>query len=82
MKELLGNLFSEEPGAGVDRESVTAFKAGNILIGDDGHDVIEGRGGDDFIHGDAWLNVRIRLTGLGQANDADNEIATVERPAF
>lgn len=78
LKELLGNLLSQEPGAGVDRESVTAFKAGNILIGGDGHDVIEGRGGDDFIHGDAWLNVRIRLTGAGQANDADNEIATVD----
>jgi Ca2+-binding RTX toxin-like protein len=35
------------------------FTGGNILIGGDGSDLIEGRGGNDLIDGDAWLNVRI-----------------------
>ena len=42
--------------------------------------LIEGRGGDDFIHGDAWLNVRIRITAPGTENSAENEIATVDTP--
>ncbi|WP_011580134.1 MULTISPECIES: peroxidase family protein [Chelativorans] len=79
LRELLGNLVAEIPeGFNGDLESLVAFAGGNILIGGDGHDVIEGRGGDDFIHGDAWLNVRIRLTDIGAANTAENEIATVD----
>src|SRR3546814_3499010 len=45
-----------------DLGKAVAFKAGNGLIGGDGNDTFEGRGGDDFIHGDAWMNVRIRIT--------------------
>src|SRR5690606_1379774 len=91
LEELLGNLLLPRPTApGVDLEKAVAFKAGNILIGGDGNDTFEGRGGDDFIHGDAWLNVRIRITGLtlddngnvtgAMPNDPDgaNEIATVD----
>lgn len=37
------------------------FGAGNILLGGDGSDIIEGRGGDDIIDGDRWLNVRISV---------------------
>ncbi|EWS63447.1 Hemolysin, chromosomal [Hydrogenophaga sp. T4] len=37
------------------------FGAGNIILGGDGSDVIEGRGGDDLIDGDKWLNVRISV---------------------
>ena len=40
---------------------VTSFGAGNIILGGDGSDIIEGRGGDDLIDGDAWLNVRISV---------------------
>jgi beta-lactam-binding protein with PASTA domain len=36
------------------------FNAGNILIGGTGSDVIEGKGGDDLIDGDLWLNVQLR----------------------
>ena len=36
------------------------FNGGNILLGGEGSDLIEGRGGDDVIHGDWWLNVRLR----------------------
>jgi len=37
------------------------FGAGNIILGGDGSDIIEGRGGDDVIDGDRWLNVRISV---------------------
>ena len=40
---------------------VTAFTTGNIILGGDGSDVMMGRGGDDIIDGDAWLNVRISV---------------------
>jgi len=40
---------------------VTSFGTGNIILGGDGSDIIEGRGGDDLIDGDAWLNVRISV---------------------
>ncbi|TWC34957.1 Ca2+-binding RTX toxin-like protein [Pseudomonas sp. SJZ079] len=39
----------------------TSFGAGNILLGGDGSDIIQGRGGDDLIDGDKWLNVRISV---------------------
>jgi Ca2+-binding RTX toxin-like protein len=44
------------PGAST---PVTSFGAGNIMLGGDGGDFIEGRGGDDLIDGDAWLDVNI-----------------------
>jgi len=40
---------------------VTAFGAGNIILGGDGSDIITGNGGDDLIDGDKWLNVRISV---------------------
>jgi len=54
------------------------FSGGNVLLGGGGNDSIMGRGGDDVIDGDAWLNVRIRITGVGQENTAANQIATVD----
>ncbi len=33
---------------------------GNLILGGAGSDLIEGRGGDDFIDGDAWLDVQLR----------------------
>ncbi|KQY26700.1 peroxidase family protein [Rhizobium sp. Root482] len=79
LEELLGGLLSPRPtDPDVDLEKAVAFKSGNVLIGGDGNDTFEGRGGDDFIHGDAWLNVRIRITGAGQDNTDANEIATVD----
>ncbi|QNI02547.1 heme peroxidase [Halomonas sp. SH5A2] len=54
----------------------SVFTGGNILLGGGGSDEIEGRGGDDIIDGDAWLNVRIsireNLDGTG------TEIASVD----
>ncbi len=45
---------------------VTSFSAGEIILGGDGSDTIMGRGGDDIIDGDKWLNVRI---GVYAEND-------------
>ncbi len=38
-----------------------SFNAGNIILGGDGSDTIEGRGGDDLIDGDKWLNVHLSV---------------------
>ncbi|HEX7891068.1 MAG TPA: peroxidase family protein, partial [Ramlibacter sp.] len=40
---------------------LTSFSAGNIILGGDGSDIIEGRGGNDLIDGDRHLNVRISV---------------------
>ncbi len=52
---------------------VSSFSAGNILLGGAGSDLIEGRGGDDIIDGDAWLNVYLSIR-----DGLDNQIATAE----
>jgi Ca2+-binding RTX toxin-like protein len=38
----------------------TSWGEGNILLGGPGSDRIEGRGGNDIIDGDAWLNVQLK----------------------
>jgi Ca2+-binding RTX toxin-like protein len=48
---------------------VTSFGAGNIILGGLGSDIIEGRGGDDLIDGDARLNVQI---GVYAIDDVDH----------
>jgi len=74
LAELLGLVRP----AGASDDDV-AFTGGNILIGGDGHDVIEGRGGNDFIHGDAWLNVRISVKALDEnGNVTGTESFTVD----
>ncbi len=59
-------------------ENGVAFERGNILLGGAGNDLIEGRGGDDIIDGDAWLNVRIRVTAVGASNTANAQLATID----
>src|SRR4029079_1976411 len=44
---------------------------GNILLGGDGSDTIEGRGADDIIDGDKYVNVRLSVR-----NDAGVELGT------
>ncbi|MCE7914935.1 MAG: heme peroxidase [Nitrosomonas sp. PRO4] len=53
----------------------TVFNSGNILLGGAGSDLFEGRGGDDLLDGDAWLNVRISVRDL---NDPNLQIAAFE----
>jgi Ca2+-binding RTX toxin-like protein len=54
-----------EGGPPVDREPnlvICGFGEGNILLGGGGSDQITGRGANDTIDGDAWLNVRLVAT--------------------
>ena len=48
--------LQEFVGAGV-----TSFGTGNIILGGNGSDIIEGRGGDDLLDGDQWLNIRVSV---------------------
>lgn len=41
------------------------FDTGNIMLGGDGSDSIEGRAGDDIIDGDAWLHVDLTRDANG-----------------
>ena len=70
--------------AGIDRidglrallpANTTSFNAGNIIIGGAGSDTIEGRGGDDLINGDAWLNTRLSVRS---ETDFATEIGSAE----
>ena len=66
--------FVGSAGNGVDGIFGTAddrFGAGNIILGGDGSDVIEGRGGDDLIDGDRWLNVRISVRANNDGTGAE-----------
>ncbi len=54
----------------------TTFSAGNILLGGGGSDFLEGRGGDDIIDGDAWLNTRISIRT--NPSDPGTQIASFE----
>ncbi|WP_460894891.1 peroxidase family protein, partial [Ramlibacter monticola] len=58
------NAFKGTPATPV----VTRFGDGNIILGGEGSDTIFGRGGDDLIDGDAWLNVRISVRAGHDAN--------------
>jgi Ca2+-binding RTX toxin-like protein len=51
-------------------EGVTEFTNGNIILGGEGSDLIEGRGGNDIIDGDRWLDVEL------EAPDPDNPGST------
>ena len=45
---------------------VTEWGEGNIILGGNGSDILEGRGGDDLIDGDLWLNVQLEAPdGMG-----------------
>jgi len=66
----------ERPAPGQDGPKAPikeVFVGGNILLGGGGSDLFEGRGGDDVIDGDAWLNVRISIR-----DENGQEIATAE----
>ena len=45
----------------------TVWGEGNILLGGEGNDTIEGRGGNDIIDGDRYMNVRLSV----RTNPAD-----------
>ena len=66
--------FLGTAAAGADGLTGTAddrFDAGNIILGGDGSDIVEGRGGDDLIDGDKWLNVRISVRENSDGSGAE-----------
>src|SRR5262245_24858382 len=56
LQAVLDHALNASPGT-----HVTGFGTGNIILAGEGSDIILGRGGDDVIDGDAWLNVRISV---------------------
>lgn len=60
-------LFGSVQGA-----NPKTYRDGNILMGGDGSDIFEGRGGYDVIDGDSWLNVRIRIVKDGVEYTAES----------
>ena len=55
----------------LDRPNV--WGEGNILLGGGGSDMIEGRGADDIIDGDRYLNVRISVRPIDPADPASRD---------
>ncbi|WP_210168345.1 peroxidase family protein, partial [Devosia sp. Root685] len=47
---------------------VTSFLAGDIILGGDGSDEIQGNAGDDIIDGDKWLDVQIGVFAATDPN--------------
>jgi Ca2+-binding RTX toxin-like protein len=67
------------PGTG----ATPAFDpTGNILLGGPGSDLMEGRGGNDLIDGDAWLSVRLTATDSGGRTVNANRVADLALGAF
>jgi Ca2+-binding RTX toxin-like protein len=56
---------------------VTSFDGGNIILGGGGSDRITGRGGNDIIDGDAWLNVQLQVGATRY-----NSMAQLQAAAF
>ncbi|MFZ2366927.1 MAG: peroxidase family protein [Azonexus sp.] len=74
LRTLVGSAGNGDDGiAGTVDDS---FGAGNVILGGDGSDLIEGRGGNDIIDGDAWLNVRISVRA--NADGSGPQIATFD----
>ncbi|WP_336270584.1 peroxidase family protein [Vreelandella arctica] len=71
--DMMRNAEYWADGSGTEK---LVFTGGNILLGGGGSDRIEGRGGDDVIDGDAWLNVRIAI--MANRDGTGGEIATVD----
>ena len=60
----------------------TSFSAGNILLGGGGGDTIEGRGGDDLIDGDKWLNVQISYKNASNVEVRIDSLSQISAQLF
>lgn len=60
----------------------TSFSAGNILLGGGGSDTIEGRGGNDLIDGDKWLNVQISYKNANNVEVRVNSLSEINAQLF
>ncbi|MBK8814285.1 MAG: choice-of-anchor D domain-containing protein [Methylococcaceae bacterium] len=64
--------LTAEPGFAGTGTPGGVWGEGNILLGGDGSDTIEGRGGNDIIDGDKYLNVRLSVrNGSDDTNGVD-----------
>src|SRR3954471_9283283 len=55
--------------AGILPAGATSWGDGNIILGGPGSDLLEGRGGNDILDGDRWLNVQLSAPNLGTPNN-------------
>jgi Ca2+-binding RTX toxin-like protein len=77
--ELLGLTTAEVNAMAFNTSVIDITQGAEVIIGGGGSDTIRGNLGDDYIDGDAWLNVRIRVTNnVSDANTAANEWFTVD----
>jgi Ca2+-binding RTX toxin-like protein len=79
LDSLLSSTGTLLPGTG----ATPAFDTtANILLGGPGSDLMEGRGGNDLIDGDAWLNVRLTATGAGGTTINANRVGDLALGVF
>ena len=84
--ELLGLTPAQVAAMPLNTSVIDVTKGAEVIIGGGGSDRITGNLGNDYLDGDAWLNVRIRvthkdnpLTAVNEnANTAANEWFTVD----
>ena len=78
---LRGTLAEVQAGNAIFVNTTTEWGFGNIILGGDGSDQITGRGGDDIIDGDSWLNVQLEapdgMDGMGRYDSMDELRARV-----
>ena len=86
LAELLGLTPAQVAAMPFNTSVIDITTGAEVIIGGGGSDTIKGNLGNDFLDGDAWLNVRIRvthkdnpLTAVNEnANTAANEWFTVD----
>ncbi|AFJ48176.1 peroxidase family protein [Shimwellia blattae] len=67
LQEILGGTHQNNPDAVL----LNPDDGSDILLGGGGSDRITGKAGNDIIDGDAWLNVRIAVSGLPGITSVD-----------
>lgn len=68
LQSVLGGQRATDPNTVV----FNPDNGGDILLGGGGSDRITGKAGNDIIDGDAWLNVRLAVSGLAGVTSADS----------
>ena len=77
--ELLGLTPAQVAAMPFNTSVIDITQGAEVIIGGGGSDVIKGNLGNDYLDGDAWLNVRIRVTHtVSDANTQANEWFTVD----